>query len=177
MLHTITTHTTPTNKQRHHLPIRPQIKGSRLHCQTRRIVGCPTFADRPGVWRGGAVSNQSHPVQQFLRGHSQIENHWTCVAMGGGRLPPAVRIRPPVAEKSHFNLLGGFATVPMLVFVGVVCCCVCVGPGSKRLAIFHIKQWLAVFDGEMCVTTTIAHDLNALSCRDMWWRKTWDFYF
>ena len=78
------------------------------------------------MW-GGAVSNQSHPVQQFLRGHSQIENHWTCVAIGGGRLPPAVRIRPPVAEKSHFNLLEGFATVPMLVFVGVVCCCDCVG--------------------------------------------------
>ena len=28
-----------------------------------------------------------------------------------------------------------------------------------------------------CVTTTTAHDLNALSCRDMWWQKTWDFYF
>jgi hypothetical protein len=27
------------------------------------------------------------------------------------------------------------------------------------------------------VTATTAQVLNALSCRDMWWRKAWDFYF
>jgi hypothetical protein len=60
--------------------------------------------------------------------------------------------------------------------------------GSKRLAIFHIKQWLAIFDGETCHRNhrtrpqrivvqgyVVAEDLGFLFFNSlMWWRNTWE---
>jgi len=65
------------------------IKGSSLHCQIGLLlVHCwlPYFHGH-----ARCVESSINPAVQQLRGCSQIEHHWMCIMMGGGRLPPVIR--------------------------------------------------------------------------------------
>ena len=114
------------DKQWHHLPIRPISNGG----MSRREP--PALPDRcpPGALLTALCS----PI-----GRARGEQHQSCCTAVEGMQPNRASsdacqdrgrreatsgglIRPPVAENSHFNLLVGFAFVPLPVFVGVVCC-------------------------------------------------------